>query len=116
MNSQVYTLGAEVDNQRIAFEVSLVVGVELDTGFASINLFCDDTTLGKDGLDFLDIGIGGKVGDVDSCILALARFGCWFDLFGGDETATLFLGKVVISVPTAFVVEHESEGSLHPLR
>ena len=107
LNGQVYTLGAEVHNQGIAFEVFLVVCVELDTGFASIDLFCDNTTLGKDGLDFLDIRIGGKVGDVNSRVLAFARLGYRLDLFGGDETTTFFLVGVVMLVPAALGLGHE---------
>ena len=41
-------------------------------------------------MDLVDIDIEGEIGDVDSCVLALTRFGCGFG-FLGDEAAAYFL-------------------------
>jgi hypothetical protein len=67
--------GSEIDDERIAFELSSTIFVHLDARFAGINLLCNDTTFGENVIDLFLVDIerdGGDVdGGVDSCFLRL---------------------------------------------
>lgn len=92
LDRQIDALGAKIQDQGIAFEVSGVVGVELDTRFASVDFLGNDTAAGEDVGDFLDRGVEGKVGDVDGGVFALAGFGGGgFGFLGGVDTTACFL-------------------------
>jgi len=68
----------------------LIIGVELDTWLASIDLLSNDAAAREDPVNFLLINVRREIRNVDSCVLALAGFGCRFR-FLGDQTATFFL-------------------------
>lgn len=82
MDSEIYALSAEVDDQGIAFEIALIICVQLDPGLASIYLFGYNTTAGEYKLDFFEVGVLRKVGDVDGGVLPFARLLGSFGLLG----------------------------------
>ena len=91
MGSELNAFGTKVQDQSVAFEVAVVVGVELDARFSSVNLFGYDTTAGEDIVDLFDGGVGWKIGYVDGCVLALAGFRRWFGFLGRYGSTTRFL-------------------------
>ena len=90
LDGKIDALGSEVENQSVAFEFPLVVSVQFDARFAAVDFFGDDAAFGEDGMDLVDVDIEGEIGDVESCVLALAWFQCGFG-FLGDEAAAYFL-------------------------
>ena len=79
----------------------MVVGVQFDPRFAAVDFFGDDAAFGEDGVNLVDVNIEREIRNVDSCVLALAWFGCGFG-FLGDEAATYFLQEAhTISLDTA---------------
>ena len=90
LNRKIYTLGTEVHDECIPLEVALIIGVELYTRLASINLLSNDATARKNPVDLLLINVRRKVCNIDSRVLALAGFGCMFRLLGYQPT-TFFL-------------------------
>ena len=91
MDRQIHTLGTKIQDKCIAFEITMLVGVELDTWLPAVDLFGNDAAAGEDGLDFLFVSVEGEVGNVDGCIFAFAGFGGGFRFFGFYKAATLFL-------------------------
>lgn len=91
MDGEIDALGAEIEDQGVAFEVAIVVRVELDARFASVDFFGDDAAAGEDVGDFLDGDVEGEVGYVDGRVLALAGLGGGFRLFGGIGSTACFL-------------------------
>lgn len=61
-------LPLEVDDQSIAVEVTLFVGVHLDTLFA-VCASVNDAPLGEDLIEVVLVGVTGDVGDPDGAVL-----------------------------------------------
>lgn len=69
----------EVDHQRLALEIAVVVGVHLHARPAAVNLFGDDAAFGKDISDLIEFDFEGDGGHkhrgVDSLFLGFLCIG-----------------------------------------
>ncbi len=78
LHRQIHTFCPEKHNERIAFKVAGVVGVEFYPRFAAINFFGYDAAAREDGLEFGSGGGKGKGGYVDGGVFALTGLGSGF--------------------------------------
>lgn len=67
-------LGLEEDDEGVALQVALVVGVQLDARAAAVDLLGDDAALAReDVVHLVDGGVERQAGDVDGRVLARRR-------------------------------------------
>lgn len=95
LDGEVDALGAEIEDQGVALEVVLVVGVEFDAWLTPVDFFGNDAAAGEDVGDLLNGDVEGKVDYVDCGVFALAGFSAGLSFLGCVGSTASFLSNRV---------------------
>ena len=92
LNGQVDTFGAEVKNEGIAFEILMLIGVQLDPWLSLVNLFGNHATSREDFIDLLHRDIEREGSDIDGGVFPFpGLLRRWFGFLRGDGSSAVFL-------------------------